>query len=480
MVFDSAVFLFLFLPSVLALTWAAPVRARNLLLLAASLFFYAWGDAPSLPVLIFSILMNHALGILTGNATSERTRKSLLILAVCLNLGLLLYFKYFRFIVFNLGAAGLLDPDQFSFEGWRLPLGISFFTFSALAYQIDSFRGKILPEKNLVRFGLYVAHFAKIIAGPIVRFQEISLASEARRVTIDGFAHGIRRFLIGFGKKMLVANPAATFADAAFSRTDGLDMPTAWLGIACYTIQIYFDFSGYSDMAIGLGRMFGFTFTENFNYPYVSQSIQEFWRRWHISLSRWFRDYLYIPLGGNRVSEARIYLNLVIVFLLCGLWHGASWNFVAWGAYHGIFLALERAGLGQALRSAWRPVRHIYALAAIMVGWVFFRADSLTHAFQYLQAMFSFSGHAFEYYRMTFINKQFLLMLAAGTIGATPVLGLADRLRSGIEHKLDATALDRYDLISSTASALCLIVLAVASAMQLASSTFTPFIYTKF
>ncbi len=477
MAFNSPVFLFLFLPLVFALYSAIPKKSRNLLLLAASLLFYAWGDAHSLPVLIVYILANYGFGLIIERTRFPRSRAVILGLALSIDIALLLFYKYLKFAVVNLAPLGIVDPHHFDFTGWRLPLGISFFAFAAIAYQVDIYREKVRPEKNLIDFGLYLSHFAKLIAGPIVRYADVAGELKARHARLEDLSEGVRRFVIGLAKKVLVANSAAVFADEAFKSAAGIDMPTAWLGIVFYTIQIYFDFSGYSDMAIGIGRMFGFRFMENFNYPYISQSIQEFWRRWHISLSTWFRDYLYIPLGGNRVSRSRVYLNLVLVFLLCGLWHGASWNYIVWGGYHGVFLAGERAGLKRAMGRLWRPLRHIYAVLVIMIGWVFFRADDLSQAIQYLRAMFSFSRGSFEYYRMTFLTRQLLLVLVIGIICSAPVAALPGRLRERIgAGRRGGESSPGWPMLATVS----LLFLFVASVMQIAITTFSPFIYAKF
>jgi alginate O-acetyltransferase complex protein AlgI len=482
--FSSPVFLFLFLPFIFAIYYASPKNSKNFVLLAASIFFFAWGDAHSLPVLIFSITINYAFGLLIGKIREKALRGAALVAALCVNLGLLLFYKYFKFAVINLASLGLVDPVHFDFTNWRLPLGISFFTFAAIAYQVDIYRKKTPAEKNLIAFGLFLSHFAKLIAGPIVRYADIAGEFRTRRPQLETIASGVQRFVIGLAKKMLVANPASWFADEVFKGVgSGVDMPTAWLGIVFYSIQIYFDFSGYSDMAIGLGRLFGFEFMENFNYPYISQSIQEFWRRWHISLSTWFRDYLYIPLGGNRVPKARIYLNLVVVFLLCGLWHGASWNFIVWGGYHGVFLAAERAGLGRVVGNLWKPLRHMYALLVIMVGWVFFRANDLQQSLLYLRAMFSFSGDSlksFDYYNMTFLTRQLLLVLIIGIVGSTPVAVLVNRLREKMEMRSPGCLPGPASLSRPVFMTAFIVFLFVVSAMQVAITTYSPFIYAKF
>lgn len=480
MVFNSPLFLFLFLPVSLALYTVMPSKGKSPLLLALSLLFYAWGDADSLWILVGSIVVNYSLGLMVEKSGPNAMSKFVLALAVCLNLTLLIIYKYLGFILTNLAALGIVGPMSSSIAGNRLPMGISFFTFAAIAYQVDIYREMHRAERSLVSFGLYLSHFAKIIAGPIVRYRDEGRNFGAREITLDRFSEGVWRFVIGLGKKVLIANPSAALADEVFMRAETLDMPSAWLGLACYTIQIYFDFSGYSDMAIGLGRMFGFQFMENFNYPYISRSIQEFWRRWHISLSTWFRDYLYIPLGGNRVSEARTYCNLVLVFLLCGLWHGASWNFIVWGGYHGLFLAAEKAGLSRLLERTWSPFRHLYALLVIMIGWVFFRADNLTHALAYLHAMFSFSYDAFDFFSMTFVNKQLLAVLIAGVVGSMPLFTLSKRLRAQFERRRDSQWLSFYDRGFSLFTVTFVLFVLIASAMMLATTTFNPFIYAKF
>lgn len=480
MVFDSPVFVFLFLPMILAIYYAIPRKGRNSVLLAAGLLFYAWGDAQALWVLLLSTAANYAIGLGMERAGPGRPGKVVLGLALCGNLALLMFYKYLKFAVDNLGALGMVNPGAFDWTTWHIPLGISFFTFSAMAYHVDIYRGKSRAERSLIDFALFFSHFAKVIAGPIVRYSDVSAELNMRKQSWEGFASGVQRFVIGLGKKVLVANQVAVFADEAFKNPGGLDMPTAWLGVLCYSLQLYFDFSGYSDMAIGLARMFGFTFMENFNYPYISLSIQEFWRRWHISLSLWFRDYLYIPLGGSRVSEARIYFNLVLVFFLCGFWHGASWSFIVWGLFHGVFLVLERIGLGRVLQGTWRPFQHVYALLVIMIGWVFFRAADLTQAILYLRAMFSFSYGAFEYYSMNYVSRQLLAVLIFGIVGSTPILGLASRLGEHIGLKHGGRWQSLYNVNFSAATIVLLVLVFVAAAMQLALTTYTPFIYARF
>jgi alginate O-acetyltransferase complex protein AlgI len=333
MVFSSPVFLFLFLPIVLGIYFILPRFMRNCWLLVMSLLFYTWGEHLFTLVMLASIAMNYLSGLLIDRFRGGRGANHVLWASVAANLVLLICYKYSDFLLANLNVLLIAAHWQPLHEKpTHLPIGISFFTFHAISYVIDVHRGNARVQKNFLNFALYESLFPQLVAGPIIRYQDIADQIDRRRETLSGFAYGVIRFITGLSKKMLIANVLAVSADEIFALpSGGLSTSVAWLGAICYALQIYFDFSGYSDMAVGLGHMFGFRFVENFNYPYVSRSIQEFWRRWHISLSTWFRDYLYIPLGGNRVSPRRIYLNLIIVFFLCGLWHGASWNFVIWG-----------------------------------------------------------------------------------------------------------------------------------------------------
>jgi alginate O-acetyltransferase complex protein AlgI len=396
MVFSSIEFLFLFLPVVLGLYWITPQRAKNTLLLAASLVFYTWGGGAFVLILLLAIALNYAAGLLIGWARDHDRPLGArlgLALGVVTGLGLLGYFKYANFLIDQLNDVGRrLGLGTIAWEGVALPIGISFFTFQAMSYVVDVYRGRTRRLANPIDFAMYVALFPQLIAGPIVRFHEISDQLRDRRSRMDDIADGVLRFAHGLVKKVVVADAVAAAADAAFGAQPGLlSMPEAWFGLAAYTLQIYFDFSGYSDMAIGLGRMLGFRLPENFRRPYSAISITDFWRRWHMTLSNWFRDYLYVPLGGNRGSRAATYRNLAIVFLLTGLWHGAKWTFVAWGAYHGVLLIVERAsGQRPTGDASLVPLRRALTLLAVMLGWVLFRADSFPHALGYLQALFSF------------------------------------------------------------------------------------------
>ena len=497
MLFSSTLFLFSFLPIVLAGQFVLPNWLRNAWLLLASLVFYAWGEPFVVAVMLASVAANWVLGLWV-----ERDRKGLLPLLATLgfNLGMLVVFKYADWLIAAasdmLQAVGLISAqlprlgelwpkDQglygalFSSDGSvRLPIGISFFTFQAMSYVIDVRRGEVPAQRNPLDIALYIALFPQLIAGPIVRYVDIAKELVERRITSAGFAYGIRRFVIGLGKKMLIANTAAQVADKVFGLSlDVLPPPVAWLGIVCYTIQIYFDFSGYSDMAIGLGHMLGFRFLENFNYPYIARSITEFWRRWHISLSTWFRDYLYIPLGGNRGGAARTYFNLVLVFALCGLWHGASFSFLAWGLFHGGFLVLERVGLQRALERCPAPVRHAYVLLVVMVGWVFFRAETLPHALGYLERMaFLEPGRPELHHLALYLETPLRLALVAALIGATPfVPWLAAKVESAHARGARSVA-----AAAEFGGVLALSVVFVVACMLMAAGTYNPFIYFRF
>jgi alginate O-acetyltransferase complex protein AlgI len=416
MVFSSTIFLFAFLPLALAAYFAAPRRLRNAVLLAASLVFYTWGEKQYTLVLIGSILGNYAAGVWIGRTGSRLA----LAAAVAGNLLVLIGFKYANFLADNLNL--VLQPLGFSavqLDPIHLPIGVSFFTFQGIAYVADVYLREVPPAPNPVRYALYAALFPHLVAGPIVRYRDIAGQLGRRRVTLELFASGVQRLVVGLAKKLIIANTLGQYADLVFRLPAGeASAGLAWLGLACYSFQIYFDFSGYSDMAIGLGRMFGFTFLENFNYPYVAASVTEFWRRWHISLSTWLRDYVYIPLGGSRRGPLRTYANLLAVFVLCGAWHGASWTFVLWGAWHGAFLIGERVlGLG---RRGWSPVRQAYTLVAVMLGWVLFRAESPAHAVDYFAALFGASSA-----RITVAdvwNAEVLAGLVLAAVASLPVV----------------------------------------------------------
>jgi alginate O-acetyltransferase complex protein AlgI len=481
LLFTEPTFLFLFLPVLLALYFLPWQRHRNWLLLVASIVFYAKGGGNFTYLIGASIVFNYLAALRVDRYRGSAAGTWLLRGTVAVNLAVLAIFKYANFIADNLNVVlAQVGGHTLSIPPVLLPIGISFFTFHAISYVVDVHRRDASAQKRPVEAALYLLLFPQLIAGPIIRYREIAGQLSRRLVTSEDFAAGIRRFIVGLGKKMLIANTVAGPADQIFSLpAPQLTAAHAWLAIVCYTLQIYFDFSGYSDMAIGLGRMFGFRFPENFRYPYIATTVQDFWRRWHISLSAWFRDYVYVPLGGNRVSTARLYLNLVTVFFLCGLWHGASWNFVIWGLFHGMFLVLERLGVARAVESLWRPLRHVYLLFVVMIGWVFFRADTLPGALAFLQAMAGFGeGLRTTYDVRWFLTPEVLLALTAGVVASTPLLASLGRAWS------DATSTGggspRLAWVPSIATTAGLVLLLAASVMLSAARTYNPFIYFRF
>ena len=486
MLFTEPTFLFLFLPVLLGLYFIRGSREHgayaNWLLLVASVIFYASGGGTFTYLMLGSIAFNYWMAISVDRAYGTPAASRRLAFAVTVNLVVLGIFKYANFFADNLNA--LLTTAHvapIAVPRVLLPIGISFFTFHAISYVIDVSRRDATAQKSPVHAALYLLLFPQLIAGPIIRYRDIADQLARRRVSLDDFAYGVRRFVIGLAKKVLIANVVAGPADKIFALpTAELSTAHAWLGIVCYTLQIYFDFSGYSDMAIGLGRMFGFRFPENFRWPYVAASVTDFWRRWHISLSTWFRDYLYIPLGGNRVSPARRYGNLVIVFFLCGLWHGASWNFAIWGLWHGSFLVIERVrtgirnpqstGLNEEGILAWPIWPHVYTLIIVMIGWVFFRAETLPEAMTFLKAMAGLTGAAPTTYTVSwYLTPELWLALAAGAIGSSP---WAPTLAARLE-KTNAWGLP----LLNTAALMALLVLSV---MSMAARTYNPFIYFRF
>jgi alginate O-acetyltransferase complex protein AlgI len=485
MVFSSPIFLFLFLPIVLAGCLLPGLRLRNAWLLFFSILFYAWGEVGFVGLMLGSTVINYGLGRWVEKETDEKRRRWAVGVAIALNLGLLAVFKYTNFAVHNLNLIlGILGAKPVSVKDVRLPIGISFFTFHAISYVMDIYRRKWASAKNPADVALYIFFFPQLIAGPILRWSAIAPQIASRAQTNDRFAQGIRRFVEGLAKKVIIANAVAVPADAIFGWSadwQDLTIATAWVGAICYMLQIYFDFSGYSDMAIGLGQMFGFEFMENFNYPYVAQSIRDFWRRWHISLSSWFRDYLYIPLGGNRCSEKRNKFNLVIVFLLCGLWHGASWTFVVWGLYHGAFIVLEHGPAGRSLDRMARPLRHFYALLVVLAGWVLFRAPSLWVAVSFLCNMAGLKlSHVPAKTLAGAVNNQAAFALLAGLLLATPIWKW---LKSWSAAKIEswpgawATAAQAAGACTQMAVVLALL---IVSAAWLAGGTYNPFIYFRF
>ena len=419
MIFSSLLFLFRFLPAVLVLYYLAPRPLRNLVLLLCSLVFYAWGEPVYIILMIVSILVSYTGGILVDRFKTQgkrRAARAALLGSSVVSLSLLGFFKYADFVI---GTVNSLTGAGIDLLKIALPIGISFYTFQTMSYTIDVYRGEAKVQKNLISFGAYVTMFPQLIAGPIVQYKTIDRQLRTRKETAGQFAYGIHRFMIGLGKKVLLANNAGVLWDT-ISSMEHTQIPVvmSWMGLAAYTFQLYFDFSGYSDMAIGLGHMFGFRFLENFNYPYISKSITEFWRRWHISLSTWFRDYVYIPLGGNRVGVWKHIRNILVVWMLTGIWHGASWNFVLWGIYYGILLLIEKFVLGKYLKKLPGVFQHIYCMFFVMLGWNLFVFDDMSAGISFARALFGTYGAGFcsrETLYLLYNNAVLLVLLILGS-----------------------------------------------------------------
>lgn len=465
MVFSSLVFLFVFLPLIICLYYLSKDKYRNYLLLVASLFFYAWGEPTYIIIMITSILFNFLFG--RQVSIENKRRKIWLIVSVIFNIGMLGVFKYAGFFIENINSIfklNIINPKI------ALPLGISFFTFQAMSYVIDVYRQDAKVQNNILNMALYISLFPQLVAGPIVRYQTIADQIIEREHSLFKFERGLSRFIIGLFKKVILANSLGLLADSAFSTNiEEIAILSAWLGIISYSMQIFFDFSGYSDMAIGLGEMFGFEFLENFNYPYISKSASEFWRRWHISLGSWFRDYVYIPLGGSKKGKVRTYINLFIVWFLTGFWHGASWTFIVWGLYFGILIAMEKSFLEKLLEKLWTPIRHIYLILIVMIGWIFFRSDNFSYAFGYIGSLFGSKGQLlYNSDTLRYINDYWYILIIS-IVGSIPVI---KALRSKIQIKEN----NIYYITKS----LILMSLFIYITITLANSTYNPFLYFRF
>lgn len=479
MVFSNAVFLFAFLPIVLVGYYLLRGKVRNYWLLMVSLFFYGWNRPDFLWILVASILLNYVSALLVSNIHNKGTKLLVLWLGIAGNLLLLFYFKYFNF---TLSIIEKLLQRSFSFTEVILPIGISFFTFQSLSYVVDVYRGEVAVQKNPFKLGMYVALFPQLVAGPIVRYQDVAKEIDDRTVTLNDFATGCRRFIIGLFKKIVIADTLAVTADAIVAASyTASNLPiNAWIGIISYSLQLYFDFSGYSDMAIGLGRMFGFHFLENFDYPYISKSITEFWRRWHISLSSFFRDYVYIPLGGNR---RHVYLNVAIVFLLTGIWHGAAFSFIFWGIWHGMFNLAERwlrqrnagkvkkepSGVMKVLISA---LQHVYTLLVVMIGWVFFRVPGLKNGASFVLSLVGLHNDFNSCYLQPsyYLDGWTTCALVLGILMATP---LPKRMMEAIGKKLP-------EPVANVIRDVALLAAMILCVLQVASNTYSAFIYFQF
>lgn len=419
MVFSSSIFLFLFLPISIIVYYLLFRHStlKNTWLFVVSLLFYSWGEPKYVLLMLLSILVNFFLALRIQDSKKLTNKKFFLILSVFFDLGLLVYFKYFDFLIDN---CNFLFNTQFLNQNIPLPIGISFYTFQIMSYTIDVYRNKVPAQKSILKLGLYISLFPQLIAGPIVRYVDIEAQINQRNEKLNDVYNGIKLFILGLSKKVLIADTLSNLSDTAFSSIENLPSLLAWLGILAYTMQIYYDFSGYSDMAIGLGRVFGFKFNQNFNYPYVSASPQEFWRRWHISLSTWFRDYVYIPMGGSKCSNRRAYINRFVVFFLTGFWHGASWNFVVWGLYHGLFLVIDQVLKKASVRFNNKAFSfgHFTTMLMVAVGWVFFRSETLGQAVIYLKAMFRFSSTGI-WLSLSYLNFEIVTCLILALILST-------------------------------------------------------------
>lgn len=471
MVFSSIMFLYTFLPIFLLVYFAVPSKFRNTILFLSSLIFYAWGEPKYVLIMIFSTIVDYMHGLLVHKFKQEdKTKLAKLVVAssVTINMSLLAFFKYTDFFITNINS---LLGSSIDTLGLALPIGISFYTFQTMSYTIDVYRGEAEPQKNILSFGAYVALFPQLIAGPIVQYKTIAKQLVSRKETVDGFSEGIQRFTLGLGKKVLFANNIGMLWDT-IRLMDVYSLPvlTAWIGVIAFAFQIYFDFSGYSDMAIGLGRMLGFKFLENFNYPYESKSITEFWRRWHISLGTWFREYLYIPLGGNRGNLVNQIRNIAIVWLFTGIWHGANWNFLLWGIYFGILLVIEKFFLYDRLKKLPAIVGHCYTLFIVAISWVLFAFEDLSQGVQYLKAMFFMQGALFDSNSIYLLYTNMILILALG-LGATSLPKKYVLLAlSKIENKLV------IEVVKNIAFTLIIVV----STAYLIASDYNPFLYWNF
>ena len=474
MLFSSVFFISVFLPAVLLLYYLCPSGKRNYVLLLASYFFYAWGDSEFLWVMFLSILINYTGALALSGFSRQTPRKFILFLFVVLDLLPLLYFKYFNFTLKNLSACFGFD---FRLRTILLPLGISFYTFQGLSYLVDVYRNDVAAQRDPLKLALYITFFPQLIAGPILKYHEVEQQIEKRQEMVDSFLYGIRRFALGLGKKVIIANSLGYVADQIFGTpADMIGTSAAWGGAVAYSLQLFYDFSGYSDMAIGLGAMFGFRFPENFNYPYVSLSVSEFWRRWHISLSTWFKEYLYIPLGGNRVSKPRNLVNLLIVFVATGFWHGAEWTFIVWGLFHGFFILFEKvSGFNKPGGSVLaRLIHRVYLLFVVVIAWVIFRSENLHDSYLFLRNMFFLLENDPLHPLSFYFTKWALLILAVAVIPATGVF--REHNEKTLRFRPDSNT---QKLCFVLFNAFCLFVLFL-SLILLAGKSYNPFIYFRF
>lgn len=470
MIFSSVFFIFIFLPLTLVLYFLVPRAGKNVVLLISSLIFYAWGEPIYIVLMMFSIVYNYISGVEIDyyrNKGNQGKMRFVFWMAVAVNLAVLMFFKYYGFLMENLNA---ILPVDIPYKELSLPVGISFYTFQTLSYIIDVYKDNVGVQRNLISFGTYITMFPQLIAGPIVRYSDIEGQLEHRRVTVAKFGNGVAWFLRGLAKKVLLANNIGMAYDAIAALPQGeMSVLSAWVGCAAYTFQIYFDFSGYSDMAIGLGKMFGFEFMMNFNYPYISKSVTEFWRRWHISLGTWFREYVYIPLGGNRVGTKKAIRNIFVVWFLTGFWHGAAWNFIFWGLYYGILLLLEKYVLRDVLERLPGIVKHIYTLFFVMIGWVLFFSPGMGDALRYIGTMFGIGAHGFVDSTGIYYLYNYLILFVLSIICSAPyAFKKFQQIIFGGARGRTAIAMGAY---------MALFFLSLA---YLVNATYNPFLYFRF
>lgn len=472
MVFSSILFLFRFFPIALLLYFAAPSKLKNLVLFVLSLFFYAWGEPVYVVLMIFSTIVDYIHGRLVEKFQNEKktkAAKAAVASSVVINLALLCFFKYADFLVVNWNHLTKMALEPLKLP---LPIGISFYTFQTMSYTIDVYRKEARAQKNIIAFGAYVALFPQLIAGPIVRYKTVSEQLNDRKTTFQGFAYGVVRFVTGLAKKVLLANNIGLLWEQMSASAGEITVLGAWIGVLAYAFQIYFDFSGYSDMAIGLGRMLGFQFDENFDYPYQSKSITEFWRRWHISLGTWFREYVYIPLGGNRCSKAKQIRNIFAVWALTGIWHGASWNFLAWGLYFCVILVLEKKLLMPYLERLPAVCRHLYAMTLVLISWVIFAFDNLSQGMAYLGKMFGVQAAGLWDMHTLFVLKDYGILFVVLILGATA--GPKLLAQKGYAR------LGRYELLQAFVLNVFLVSLLLLSVAYIVDASYNPFLYFRF
>lgn len=471
MVFSSTLFLFRFLPIIMILYFLAPGRMKNILLLLGSLIFYAWGEPVYVLLMLFSTISDYFHGRVIGRARSKGIKKVFLISSIVVNLGVLCFFKYADFLV---GTINQLAGTNIPLLNLPLPIGISFYTFQTMSYSIDVYRGQVKVQKNLLDFAVFVTMFPQLIAGPIVKYADVEKQLHERKPDVLQIHYGMRRFVFGLAKKVLLANNMGLIWTEIASRDlSSLTGMSAWLGILAYTFQIYFDFSGYSDMAIGLGACFGFHFPENFNYPYISRSVTEFWRRWHMTLSSWFREYVYIPLGGNRKGLKRQLINILIVWTLTGIWHGAGWNFLLWGMWFALWLILEKIFLKKVLAALPGIVGNLYTMFMVIIGWVFFSIESGSHALNYLKVMLGMGDAGWIQSISLFDGMENLVLFMIALIGSTPIFAwLGKRLAAST----NGYGIALYRVLDK----IVLGVLLIASIAYIVDATYNPFLYFRF